>query len=74
MMISQQTSNRASHLESSEDTQISRTPSSETVARGATKEREAEISRLTWAVLDGKATNAERMRLAELVSAQHRQH
>lgn len=34
---------------------------------------EAEISRLTWAVLDGKATEAERRRLAELVNAQHEQ-
>lgn len=32
---------------------------------------EAEISQLTWAVLDGKATLAERQRLAQLVSEQH---
>jgi len=35
--------------------------------------QEAEISRLTWAVLDGKATSAQRIRLAELVSAKHDQ-
>jgi len=35
--------------------------------------QEAEISRLTWAVLDGKATSAQRIRLAKLVSAQHDQ-
>ncbi len=34
---------------------------------------EAEISRLTWAVLDGKATDVERRRLAELVNRQHEQ-
>lgn len=32
---------------------------------------ESEISRLTWAVLDGRATSEERLRLATLVSAQH---
>jgi hypothetical protein len=32
---------------------------------------EAEISRLTWAVIDGIATPADRDRLAELVSLQH---
>ena len=32
---------------------------------------EEEISRLTWAVLDGTATFAQRERLAELVSTQH---
>jgi hypothetical protein len=32
---------------------------------------EAEISRLTWAVIDGIATTADRERLAELVSYQH---
>lgn len=32
---------------------------------------EQEIARLTWAVLDGKASASDRMRLAELVSAQH---
>ncbi len=32
---------------------------------------EAEISRLTWAVIDGNATSADRDRLAELVSLQH---
>lgn len=32
---------------------------------------EAEISRLTWAVIDGQATGADRERLAELVSLQH---
>ena len=33
---------------------------------------EAEISRLTWAVIDGIATPADRERLAELVSHQHK--
>lgn len=32
---------------------------------------EAEISRLTWAVIDGIATIKDRERLAELVSIQH---
>ena len=32
---------------------------------------EAEISRLTWAVIDGIATPADRTRLSELVSEQH---
>ena len=39
--------------------------------RGATESVENEISRLTWSVLDGRATPAEKNRLAELVSAQH---
>lgn len=34
---------------------------------------EQEITRLTWAVLDGGATLADRQRLAELVNAQHSQ-
>jgi|GEM_PF-3759405 len=38
---------------------------------GSVNSREVEISRLTWAVIDGKASDAERHRLAELVSAQH---
>ena len=36
-------------------------------------ELEAEISRLTWAVLDGQASDVERRLLADLVSAQHEQ-
>ena len=32
---------------------------------------EAEISRLTWAVIDGIASSADRERLSELVSVQH---
>lgn len=32
---------------------------------------EAEISRLTWAVIDGIATSVDRERLLELVSVQH---
>lgn len=32
---------------------------------------EQEIARLTWLVLDGKASAVDRQRLAELVSAQH---
>jgi hypothetical protein len=32
---------------------------------------EAEISRLTWAVIDGIATPADRERLSELVNEQH---
>lgn len=32
---------------------------------------EAEISRLTWAVIDGIATPADRARLSELVNEQH---
>ena len=34
---------------------------------------EQEIARLTWTVLDGGATLADRQRLAELVNAQHAQ-
>ena len=34
---------------------------------------EQEITRLTWVVLDGGATRADRQRLAELVNAQHSQ-
>lgn len=34
---------------------------------------EQEIMKLTWAVLDGGATLADRQRLAELVNAQHSQ-
>ena len=34
---------------------------------------EQEITRLTWAVLDGGATLADRQKLAELVNAQHSQ-
>lgn len=34
---------------------------------------EQEITRLTWVVLDGGATLADRQRLAELVNAQHSQ-
>lgn len=37
--------------------------------RGAEAERE--IARLTWAVLDGSASLADRNRLGELVKAQH---
>ena len=33
---------------------------------------ENEISKLTWAVLDGCATNEQRKRLSELVSTQHK--
>jgi hypothetical protein len=32
---------------------------------------EQEITRLTWSVLDGSTTLADRQRLAELVKAQH---
>ena len=35
-------------------------------------EVEQEITRLTWAVLDGAASLADRERLAELVRSQHR--
>ena len=44
-----------------------------TAEKNAKKNQEAEITRLTWAVLDGKASAAERIRLAELVNAQHEQ-
>lgn len=37
----------------------------------STESIENEISRLTWAVLDGRATSEERLRLAALVSSQH---
>ena len=33
---------------------------------------ESEISRLTWAVIDGTATEAQEARLAELVKSQHK--
>ena len=65
-----------------DDTHLGDSQTNETVARSVSKERlttqrsakerDAEISRLTWAVLDGKATDSERKRLAELVSAQRR--
>jgi hypothetical protein len=37
----------------------------------ASESRESEISRLTWAVLDGSASEEQRGRLADLVGAQH---
>jgi hypothetical protein len=37
----------------------------------ATESIESEISRLTWAVLDGSASAEQRGRLAALVGAQH---
>lgn len=43
----------------------------DTVASEIRREQDAEIAKLTWAVLDGKATMEERTRLAELVNAQH---
>lgn len=45
----------------------------ETVRADHEANHEAEISRLTWAVIDGKATVEERRRLAELVNRQHEQ-
>jgi hypothetical protein len=44
-------------------------PAAESPLRGAAAERE--IARLTWAVLDGSASLADRQRLGELVNAQH---
>ena len=42
------------------------------VAPAATAEAlESEINRLTWSVLDGSASTADRSRLAELVRTQH---
>jgi hypothetical protein len=46
---------------------------SQTEARADARLIEQEITRLTWAVLDGGATLADRQRLAELVNAQHSQ-
>jgi hypothetical protein len=37
----------------------------------ASESMESEISRLTWAVLDGSASEQQRGRLADLVGAQH---
>ena len=37
----------------------------------ASESIETEISRLTWAVLDGSASDEQRGRLADLVGAQH---
>lgn len=54
-----------------DETVLSGPPVDDTVAGDAKPANEAEITRLTWAVLDGKATPAERLRLAELVNAQH---
>jgi hypothetical protein len=45
-----------------------RMPHSELAASEST---ESEISRLTWAVLDGSASEEQRGRLADLVGAQH---
>jgi len=42
-------------------------------AQHAPQTIEGEIARLTWSVLDGGATLADRRRLAELVNAQHSQ-
>jgi hypothetical protein len=46
---------------------------SQTETRADARLIEQEITRLTWAVLDGGATLADRQRLAELVNAQHSQ-
>lgn len=35
--------------------------------------KEKEISRLTWAVLDGRASKEDRERLSQLVNSQHQQ-
>ncbi len=43
----------------------------DTVASELRRRQEAEITRLTWIVLDGSATPEQRRRLADLVSAQH---
>ncbi len=40
-------------------------------APAPTESVETEISRLTWSVLDGSASPADRSRLAELVRTQH---
>ncbi len=45
----------------------------DTVASEFRRQQEAEITRLTWIVLDGTATQEQRRRLADLVSAQHRE-
>lgn len=47
--------------------------SSQSEARADARLIEQEITRLTWAVLDGGATLSDRQRLAELVNAQHSQ-
>ncbi len=46
---------------------------SQSEARADARLIEQEITRLTWAVLDGGATLADRQKLAELVNAQHSQ-
>lgn len=74
-MISHQQSTDVPHA-AGEETTLSVPLQSDTAVDGepdaqAVRGQEAEISRLTWAVLDGKATSAERVRLAELVNAQH---
>lgn len=48
---------------------LSPQPAPQDVARIETAEQE--ITRLTWAVLDGSASLADRQRLAELVDTQH---
>ena len=56
-----------------DETILSNPRTDDTVATTAEQNHEAEISRLTWAFLDGKATAEERHRLAELVNEQHRE-
>ena len=46
---------------------------SQSEARADARLIEQEITRLTWAVLDGGATLTDRQKLAELVNAQHSQ-
>ena len=67
------TQHNAHHAAKNEDTVLSSPRSDDTVAAAAKKNQDAEISRLTWAVLDGKATIEQRKRLAELVNEQHRE-
>lgn len=70
-MICQQ---RGQEITAESETVLSKPLSDDdTVAASAPKAQEAEISRLTWAVIDGKASNSERLRLAQLVSAQYEQ-
>lgn len=67
------TQHNAYQAAKSEDTVLSSPRCDDTVAATAKKKQDAEISQLTWAVLDGKATVQQRKRLAELVGEQHRE-
>jgi hypothetical protein len=63
-------SNRNNNSETAQElrTGVPQVPQDELAA---SESMESEISRLTWAVLDGSASEQQRGRLADLVGAQH---